>query len=161
MPVHSEAVAAAMESYHRQMQAIEEFRRRRARLTASGSAQGNTVTVTVNADNLVVETRFADNIGELGYDDIAAAVTEAATAASAAMAVKTEEITRALIAERRNAPELSDLFADLPVFPETGRPGTAPESSERPHGDRTATHDDFDTAVARRPVRSRISDSGW
>ncbi len=49
----------------------------RVRPTASGSAGDNRVTVVVDANGVVIETIFSDDIDNLDYSEIAAAFTRA------------------------------------------------------------------------------------
>lgn len=54
-----------------------------AKLTATGTAERRRVSVTVNADGIAIDVRFGTGIGDLSYDEIAAAVTRASREAVA------------------------------------------------------------------------------
>lgn len=70
-------LATAMKELQAQMATLAATRKEWATLTASGSAANNRVTVTVNASAVITETKFAGDIDDLDYADIAAAVTRA------------------------------------------------------------------------------------
>ncbi|WP_157224062.1 YbaB/EbfC family nucleoid-associated protein [Nocardia paucivorans] len=118
------------ESVQAGMKSLEEMQRKWALLTATGFAARKRVSVSVNAEGEVIETRFADDIGELDYTEIAKAVTEAARAAMAELRGKTAALM-ALPAEHDSriptfaelAPEAPDLMG---LVPEPPRVSTAP-----------------------------------
>ncbi|MGI5218896.1 YbaB/EbfC family nucleoid-associated protein [Nocardia sp. CA-290969] len=111
---HAEEAAAAYESLQRQLALIAEAQRQRVRLTATVSVREGRVTATVNADGLLVETIFADDIDELSYAEIAAAVTEATQLAAAEVARKNAELIAPLKGEREQRPKLSEIVPGLP-----------------------------------------------
>ncbi|MRH88618.1 YbaB/EbfC family DNA-binding protein [Nocardia sp. SYP-A9097] len=121
--------ASILEGFSRQMREIAEASRKRALLTAS--ATSGRVTVTVNADCIVIATRFASDIGEFGFDEIARAVTAAAQQASADMRRKTEELLRPLSDQRAKMPKLSELFEGMPDL-ESQAPTLPPASLAPP-----------------------------
>ncbi|WP_157555880.1 YbaB/EbfC family DNA-binding protein [Nocardia acidivorans] len=104
--------ASILEGFSRQMREIAEASRKRTQLTAS--ATSGRVTVTVNADCIVIATKFAADIDEIGYDEIAKSVTIAAQRASADMRRQTEELLRPLSDRRAKMPRLSELFEGMP-----------------------------------------------
>lgn len=123
-----------MESYQQQMQLVAQLQQQRARLTATASVRDKRVSVTVNANSVVIETEFADDIGELSYDEIAAAVTEAAQKASEEVTRRAQELAQPLLAERAARPKLSDMLEGIPEFrmpEEPVVPTAAPGSAER------------------------------
>lgn len=102
----------------------------RARLTATARAGGRRVTITVNADGVVIKTEFSDDIDDLTYAEIAAAVTEATQDAAAQVQQKSQEILTALQAGQANIPTLSEVF---PVMPDIqAMMPTPPEVSMAP-----------------------------
>ncbi|WP_019929691.1 YbaB/EbfC family nucleoid-associated protein [Nocardia sp. BMG111209] len=107
-------LAGLLDEFRVQMHAIADIHRKRAELLADGTGGGRRVTVTVNADGVVVETKFSADILELEPSDIARAVTEAAQAAAAEMARKNSEIMAPLHDSRARVPKLSDLIVGLP-----------------------------------------------
>ncbi|MQY27915.1 YbaB/EbfC family nucleoid-associated protein [Nocardia aurantia] len=88
----------------------------RARLTASAHAGGRRVTVTVNADGVVIETTFADDIGELSFTEIAAAVTAAAQQAAERVRVAAAAIMAGVTRRQEQIPGFDELFPGTPDF---------------------------------------------
>lgn len=105
-----------MESFQRQMQLVAQLQQQRARLTATESSRDKKVTVTVNANSVVIKTVFTDDITELSYDEIALAVTEAAQKAAEEVARRAHELAQPLLADRADRPKLSDVIEGLPEF---------------------------------------------
>lgn len=128
-------LAEIMSTFDDRMALIADLQRRRVRLTATGTARGNRVTVTVNADGTVIETKFGANVSDLGYSDIARAMTEAAQMAAAELTRKRTELMRPLNEIRSRLPKLSeivdgtsDLTARIPRPPEVSlAPPNSPE----------------------------------
>jgi DNA-binding protein YbaB len=165
---YSDAAASAMESFRSQMQLIAQLQQQRVRLTASASARDKRVTVTVNANGVVIDTKFAADIDELSYDEIAAAVTDAAQRAAGEVARKSEELVRPLRDERARRPKLSeavegmpDLEALIPLEPPVAT--TAPD--EEPDADDPVLvfEDVVEIDHRRDDVRrdTGVSDSSW
>ncbi|WP_157574075.1 YbaB/EbfC family nucleoid-associated protein [Nocardia jejuensis] len=132
---HGDAEAASIiDEFAGQMRAIAETTRKRALLTGQGIAADGRVTVTVNSDSAVIATRFSDDIDDLGYDEIAQAVTEAAQKAIAEVTRKAQELMRPLSDKRGKMPKLSELFEGMPDLETTAPPAAsmaAPGSRER------------------------------
>ncbi|WP_036498225.1 YbaB/EbfC family nucleoid-associated protein [Nocardia aobensis] len=147
-----------------QLRVIAEIQRDRAELTGTASVRKNRVTVSVNADGTVIETKFGAGIEDLSYSEIARAVTEAAQQASKNLAQRHRELTAPLRERRARLPKLTDLIEDMPDV----RLPTAPEPSLAPPDspERTAAYgaDEFRFADAETyPVEPerRVTDSSW
>ncbi|MEV6771260.1 YbaB/EbfC family nucleoid-associated protein [Nocardia sp. NPDC051030] len=130
------AAASILEGFTQQMREIAEVSRKRTQLTASASAASGRITVTVNADHIVIATRFSTDIGDLTYDEIAKAVTSASQKASAEVAFRTKELLKPISDKRARMPRLSELFegmpdvqAEAPTLPPASL--AAPNSRER------------------------------
>ncbi|MFE3188734.1 YbaB/EbfC family nucleoid-associated protein [Nocardia sp. NPDC059240] len=106
--------ASILEGFTAQMREIAEASQRRVQLTASGTAARGRVTVTVNADGVVISTRFAADIGELTYQEIAAAVTAAAQQATEEVQRQSRELLQPLRDRRAKMPRLSELIEGMP-----------------------------------------------
>ncbi|MBL1075186.1 YbaB/EbfC family nucleoid-associated protein [Nocardia sp. 2] len=107
--------ASIMAEFTQQMRAIAEMSQKRMLITGSATTSSGRVTVTVNADRIVIATRFSDDIDELTPSELAQAVTAAAQQAAAEVAQKTQELMGPLQDERAKMPKLSDLFdEDMP-----------------------------------------------
>ncbi|MFE3956885.1 YbaB/EbfC family nucleoid-associated protein [Nocardia sp. NPDC059091] len=131
-------LAGLLDEFQVQMHAIADINRKRTELMASGTGGYKRVTVTVNADGVVIETKFSEDILDLEPYEIAKAVTEAAQAATAEMARKNEDLMAPLRDSRARIPKLSDLIVGLPatedMVPEPLPISTAPPGSpERLH----------------------------
>ncbi|WP_328395558.1 YbaB/EbfC family nucleoid-associated protein [Nocardia sp. NBC_00416] len=169
---YSDAAASALESFQQQMKLVAQLQQQRARLTATASARDKKVTVTVNANSAVIETVFADDIDELSYTEIAAAVTEAAQKAAEEVTRRAHELAQPLMAARADRPKLSDVLEGIPEFqmPEEPEvPTAAPGSEEREAFDAAEDEPelkftDVEYVDHRRDSSGRgpeVSDSSW
>ncbi|MGX1806328.1 YbaB/EbfC family nucleoid-associated protein [Nocardia sp. NPDC055321] len=121
-----------MEEFSAQMRAIAEMSRKRAQLTAIGTASSGRVTITVNADMIVIATKFSSEIDELTHDEIAKAVTAASQNAATEMKRKAAELMAPLQDERAKMPKLSELFEGMPDLVDEA-PLTLPASLAAPN----------------------------
>ncbi|MTJ60967.1 YbaB/EbfC family DNA-binding protein [Nocardia seriolae] len=126
------AKAAIVEEFTTQLRAIAEASRRRVQLTATGTAAGGRVRVTVNADGVVIATRFSADIADLSYDEIAKAMTTAAQNAATDVARQGRELLQPLRDKRARLPRLSDLIEGMPDL-ESHAPTIEPASLAPPH----------------------------
>lgn len=93
-------------------------RRQRDALTGSASVERGRITVVVNASGSIIETVFADDIGDLTYGRIARATLQAAQQAAAEVKRKTDELLAPIVTARAAMPQLSDLIEGMPPLPE-------------------------------------------
>ncbi|QIS10172.1 YbaB/EbfC family nucleoid-associated protein [Nocardia arthritidis] len=129
-------LATVLDGLQQQMRDIAEVGRRRGELTATASVQQRRVTATVDADGILTKLEFADDIDDLTYDEIAAAITEAVRTAATDAARMGVELVRPLRERRAHWPKLSDLLEgalDLPehVPGESRAPISPPNADER------------------------------
>ncbi|WP_433592833.1 YbaB/EbfC family nucleoid-associated protein [Nocardia sp. CA-145437] len=105
----------------------------RARLTATAHAAERRVTITVNADCIVIKTDFSDDIDDLEYSEIAAAVTAATQEAAAKVQEKAQEILNRAQEDQSRIPTLSEFFPEMPdmkaMMPTLPTVSTAPPGS--------------------------------
>lgn len=106
--------AMMMEAFTEQMSGIAKVQRDRARLTATVTACDKRITVTVNADGILIATKFADDIKDLPYEDIAAAMTEAVQAAARKVQKLTQELMDPLRQQKNQLPKLSEMLEGAP-----------------------------------------------
>jgi DNA-binding protein YbaB len=125
-------MAALLEEVQEQMRTVARVQQERAQLIGSASVRAKRVTVFVNAEGTVIETRFGPDIEDLSYAEIAKAVTEAAQLAAADAARKGQQLTAPLHDRRARLPKLSDLIEDMPDF--TSQLPQAPKVSTAPPG---------------------------
>ncbi|MVU78974.1 YbaB/EbfC family DNA-binding protein [Nocardia sp. ET3-3] len=125
------AKAAILEEFTSQMRDIAEASRKRTQLVASATAAGGRVQVTVNADGVVIATRFSSDIDELTFDEIAKAVTTAAQNAATEVSKQGRELLQPLRDRRARMPRLSELIEGMPDL-ETKAPLVEPASLAPP-----------------------------
>ncbi|MFE3984346.1 YbaB/EbfC family nucleoid-associated protein [Nocardia tengchongensis] len=149
-----------LDDFRDQMRTITQLQQQRAAVTASASVRGKRVTVTVNADGTVIETKFASNIDDLDYPEIAKAVTEAAQQASAEVAQRSREIMAPVSQNRNRLPRLTELVPGMPDLTEALRIPEPPVVSTAPPKapERRAVEPDSDDS---RRNRGGATDSGW
>ncbi|MGW4355130.1 YbaB/EbfC family nucleoid-associated protein [Nocardia sp. NPDC004582] len=149
-----------LDDFRDQMRTITQLQQQRAAITASASVRGKRVTVTVNADGTVIETKFASDIDDLDYHEIAKAVTEAAQQASAEVARRSREIMAPVSQNRNRLPRLSELVPDMPDLSEALRIPEPPVVSTAPPKapERRAAEPDSDES---RRNHGGATDSGW
>ncbi|WP_406270357.1 YbaB/EbfC family nucleoid-associated protein [Nocardia sp. NBC_00881] len=148
------------------MKSIENMQRQWMLLTATGSAANKRVTVSINAEGTVIETHFADDIGDLSYAEIAKAVTEAAQNATTEMQRKTAGLTASLQEQSSQVPKLSELAPGaldiLDLVPAAPRVSLAPLGSPERLAAESEAMEFTDTE---QPVRdasqSGVTDSSW
>ncbi|MFC3964552.1 YbaB/EbfC family nucleoid-associated protein [Nocardia jiangsuensis] len=154
---------AVIEQVGQQFRTIAQIQRDRADLTASATARKR-VTVTVNADGVVIETKFAGNIADLEYSEIAKAVTEAAQQAAAEVGRKGQALMEPLNDQRARMPKLTDLIEGMPDFA-AHPPAPVPASTAPPHARESGgAAMEFDDVEVVRPEGARdrgVTDSGW
>ncbi len=152
--------AMMMEAFAEQMSGIAEIQRNRSRLTATVTACDKRISVTVNADGILIETKFADDIKDLTYEEIAIAMTQSVQAASAKVQKMARELMEPLRERKDRLPRLSELLEGAPdlgemmplVPPASTAPPDAPE--RRREEEPTMVYGDVEDV---RP-RSMISD---
>ncbi|MFI9506309.1 YbaB/EbfC family nucleoid-associated protein [Nocardia sp. NPDC052566] len=134
----------------------------RAQLTASATACDKRIRVTVNADGVLIDTTFADDIADLTYDEIAAAMTEAAQSAAAKVKAEAEQLFQPLQKQRSRLPSLSEMVPGLPDLRDSSlQPRTAPTTPPG-HPDRQRDNvTQFDDVVPQPVHRSVVADADW
>ncbi|MEU6580750.1 YbaB/EbfC family nucleoid-associated protein [Nocardia sp. NPDC046763] len=164
------AKAAILEDFTTQMREIAEASRKRTQLVASASAASGRVQVTVNADGVVIATRFSSDIGELTYEEIAKAVTTAAQNAATDVARQGRELLQPLRDRRARMPRLSELIEGMPDI-ESQAPTIEPASLAPPRSRERLSQlgepaPDFGNAVGYEAwtedqEKRGATDSGW
>lgn len=97
-----------------QMRGIAEVQKKRSLLTATVLAEDKRIEVTVNADGVLIDTKFADDVLDLTMDEIAAAVTKAVQDAAAQVQQKARELMDPLLTHRNSMPKLSEMIEGAP-----------------------------------------------
>lgn len=127
-------LAAAYENFQQQLRTVAEIQQRRAQLTASASVQDKRITVTVNADGILIQTEFASDIDDLTFGEIADGMTQAVQQAAAEVARLGRTMMEPLIDRRARLPRLSELvpgMSDLVPIPDPPVSTAPPNAPER------------------------------
>ncbi|MEU7140972.1 YbaB/EbfC family nucleoid-associated protein [Nocardia sp. NPDC046473] len=127
--------AMMMEALQEQMLGLAKIHRDRFSLTATATACDERISVTVNANGVLIDTEFADDIDELTYAEIATAMTEAVQAAAREVNEQARQLLAPLREHKSQLPRLSDLIEGAPdlgsvlpvVPPASVAPPNAPE----------------------------------
>lgn len=127
---------ALMQDLRTQMEAISSAARKRAELTASASVESGRITVTVNADGVLIDVDFSTDIEDLDYKQIAKAVVTATQEAAATVQREAAATIAAVADPGRRSRTLSDMLEGMPdiqdMLPESGpAPMTSPEERRR------------------------------
>lgn len=159
-------LASVLEEVQQQFRSIAQIQQARVELTASATVRKR-VTVTVNADGTIIETKFGPGIEELSFSDIAKAVTEAAQQASTELSRKTKELMAPLEERRARLPKISDLVEGMPDF-SAQRPVAPPVPLAPPDAREQRAEDDlappmeFDNVEVLVPERNPgVTNSDW
>ncbi|MFD6391883.1 YbaB/EbfC family nucleoid-associated protein [Nocardia sp. NPDC060259] len=140
------------------MDAIARAQQEQSQLTATATAAAGRVSVVVNAENIVIQVRFSDNIDDLSYPEIARAVTTATQDAAAAMHRQTKNLLDTLRSDTARIPRLSEYLPGMPdvhdMIPEPPRaPVTPPSARQR--------EDEPADGTVRFTALSEAAESAW
>lgn len=109
-----EDMATMLAGLSHQMRGIAEVQKQRSLLTATVLAEEKRIEVTVNADGVLIDTKFADDVLDLTMDEIAAAITKAVQDAAAQVQQKARELMNPLLEHRNSMPKLSEMIEGAP-----------------------------------------------
>ncbi|MGW0250979.1 YbaB/EbfC family nucleoid-associated protein [Nocardia goodfellowii] len=109
-------ISGLLSDLRSQMQDIVKMQQRRVKLTGTATTKDRQISVTVNANGVVIETKFGSGIDEYSYDDIAKTITRLAQQAADDVTAKTAELVEPLRAERDRLPKLHEVIPGLPDF---------------------------------------------
>jgi DNA-binding protein YbaB len=163
--------ADLMETMRAGVESIARAQEKQAQLTATGYAAGKRVAVVVNANCVVIQTRFSANVADLTYAELAAAITAAGQDAASQIQRRTQEMMDELRAKNARLPKLSEFVPEMPDVREML--SARPEVSTAPPAARVrAAADDADQAMVfthvaawdhEKPSGARpgVSESGW
>ncbi|MGW4770165.1 YbaB/EbfC family nucleoid-associated protein [Nocardia sp. NPDC004278] len=122
-----------MEDLKASVESVVRAQQEHALLTATATAAGKRVTVVVNANGVVIQTKFSADIAELTYAEIATAITKAAQDAAAQMQRRTREMITELKRDQARLPKLSEFLPGVPdmenLIPQPPEVSTAPPSA--------------------------------
>ncbi|WP_194817353.1 YbaB/EbfC family nucleoid-associated protein [Nocardia sp. XZ_19_385] len=107
-------LSGMLEEFRARMRDIAEMQQQRVKLVATATTKDRQISVTVNANGVVIETKFGSGIDEYSYDDIAKAITRLAQQAAEDVFGQSQEVMAPLAAERARLPKLSDVIPGMP-----------------------------------------------
>ncbi|MEU1429308.1 YbaB/EbfC family nucleoid-associated protein [Nocardia sp. NPDC005746] len=156
-------LASMIDEFQQQMRVLGEMQQKRAQLMATGYALQKRVTVVVNADGTVIETRLDPDLEDLPLPELGKAITEAAQAAATELAHKSSELLSPIQERRGRMPKMSDLIEGMPDLteriPEPIPASTAPPNSpERQATEPAMTFTDVEELDDITPGRIRADD---
>jgi DNA-binding protein YbaB len=109
-----ERLSTMIDGFAEHLERVKQAQQQRGRIVVEAHAAAERVMVKVNADGALVDLRFSDDINDLDYDEIAAAVLRAAGHA-AAMAVERVQSLITPVQQRPAAiPTIAELIEDIP-----------------------------------------------
>ncbi|WP_024800386.1 YbaB/EbfC family nucleoid-associated protein [Nocardia sp. BMG51109] len=151
----------------RQAEALDDAHEQRAALTVTGTAADGRITVRVNADGALLETRFDSRIDELSYEEIAEAVTEAVGKAQAEAAERDKQLYAGVREAAPRFGKLSELIESLPDYERyqpRPRPAATPDdSSDSIEASTATTSSETNSDYVEQPRRNRggATDLTW
>ncbi|WP_280454930.1 YbaB/EbfC family nucleoid-associated protein [Nocardia brasiliensis] len=162
-------VAGLMDEVQSQLRNIAQLQRQRTALVGKATVRGGRVTVSVNADGVVIDVKFGRNVEELEYADLARAVLQASQEAAADVMRQTQELMAPIQEDRARLPKLSDLVEGMPdvrsMMPTMDRaPQSKPDAPDRAAAaaaDEGMTFDNVETVEQVVPKKPGVTDSGW
>ncbi|MGY0496972.1 YbaB/EbfC family nucleoid-associated protein [Nocardia sp. FBN12] len=123
-------MATMLDGLGEQFRGIAELQKERALLTATATACDKRIEVTVNADGLLIATKFADDVLELSLEEIATNLTAAVQSAAADVAARGKDLMTPLLERRDALPKLSEIIEGAPdlgaMLPTAPAPPTVP-----------------------------------
>ncbi|MFX0580593.1 YbaB/EbfC family nucleoid-associated protein [Nocardia nepalensis] len=125
--------ADLMEDLKASVESVQRAQREHALITATATAAGKRVTVVVNANGVVIQTKFSADIADLTYAEIATAITKAAQDAAAQIQRRTRAMITELKKDQARLPKLSEFLPGLPdlenLVPPPPEVSTAPPTA--------------------------------
>ncbi|QIS07183.1 YbaB/EbfC family DNA-binding protein [Nocardia brasiliensis] len=155
-----------MDEVQSQLRNIAQLQRQRMALVGKASVRGGRVTVSVNADGVVIDVKFGRNVEDLEYSELARAVLQASQEAAADVMRRSQELMASVQEDRARLPKLSDLVEGMPdlrsMMPPVERaPQSKPDAFDRTAADQAMTFDNVETVEQVKPKKPGVTDSGW
>ncbi|MFC9892445.1 YbaB/EbfC family nucleoid-associated protein [Nocardia sp. NPDC127579] len=126
-------IAGVMEEFRSRIREIADMQKQRVKLTATASTRDRQISVTVNANGVVIQTKFGSGIDEYSYEDIAKAITRLTQQAAEDVFGQSQQVMAPLAEERARLPKLSDVIPGMPDL--QSEIPLEPEVSVAPPGD--------------------------
>jgi DNA-binding protein YbaB len=109
-----ERPSTMIDGFTEHLERVQHAQEQRARMVVEAHAAGDRVAVNVNADGALVGLRFSEDIHDLDYDEIAAAVLTAAQEAAAMAADRVHELIAPVRQRPATIPTIAELVDDIP-----------------------------------------------
>ena len=109
-----ERLSTMIDGFAEHLERVKQAQEQRARIVVEAHAADYRVTVKVNADGALVDLRFSDDINDLDYDEIAAAVLTAAREAAAMAADRGRKLIAPVQQRPAAIPTIAELIGDIP-----------------------------------------------
>ena len=110
----SERLSTMIDGFAEHLERVKQAQEQRTQIAVEAHAAYNRVTVKVNADGALVDLRFSDDINDLDYDEIAAAVLTAARQAAAMAADRVRKLIAPVQQRPAAIPTIAELIEDIP-----------------------------------------------
>ena len=109
-----ERLSTMIDGYAEHLERVKQAQEQRAQVVVEAHAASDRVTVRVNADGALVDLRFSDDITDLEYDEIAAAVLTGAREAAAAAGERVRKLIAPVQQRPATIPTIAELIGDIP-----------------------------------------------
>jgi DNA-binding protein YbaB len=109
-----ERLSSILDGFTEHLERVKQAQQQRARIVVEAHAASNRVTVKVNADGALTDVYFSDDINDLDYDEIAAAVLTAARDAAAMAADRVHKLVAPVQQRPATIPTIAELIEDIP-----------------------------------------------
>jgi DNA-binding protein YbaB len=109
-----ERLSTVIDGFAEHLERVKQAQEQRAQLVVEAHAASDRVMVKVNADGALVDVRFSDDINDLDYDEIAAAVLTAARQAAASAADRVRTLIAPVQQRPATIPNIAELIEDIP-----------------------------------------------
>ncbi len=160
-------VAGLMDEVQSQLRTIAQVQRQRMALVGKASERGGRVTVSVNADGVLIDLKFGRGVEDLEYPELARAILKAAQDATADVVRQAEELMAPIQQDRARLPKLSDLVEGMPdvssLMPTAERaPQSKPDAPDRVAAEDTGmSFENVEPIERAKPTKPGVTDSGW
>lgn len=109
-----ERLSTMIDGFAEHLERVKQAQEQRSQIVVEAHSADDRVTVTVNADGALVDLRFSDDINDLDYDEIAAAVLTAAREAAATATGRVQTLIATLQERPAAIPTTVELIEDIP-----------------------------------------------
>jgi DNA-binding protein YbaB len=109
-----ERLSTVIDGFAEHLERVKQAQEQRGRIVVEADAAANRVMVKVDADGALVDLRFSEDINDLDYDEIAAAVLAAARKAAATAAGRVRKLIAPVQQRPAAIPTIVELIEDIP-----------------------------------------------